>query len=204
MRKRLLIGMSLLLLLIVLSQFRLVKIQNNEMAPGFQKGDWVLLGPGSASIGDVVQLQDPAEKSRTIYRRIVGVGGDSIQYRQGNLIRNDHGFRIREMHRDQHTVLRSESDSWLIRRRPQGDRSNPIQTDVRKGHIFLMADSRDESIDSRWWGSISRKKIGRKVWIRWGKSTRWRSNVAYGGTDGPWPVPKPKPPGSGAIQTGAQ
>ena len=204
MRKRLLIGVSLLVFLIVLSQFRLVKIQNNEMAPGFQKGDWVLLGPGAASIGDVVQLQDPAEKGRTIYRRVVGIGGDSIQYQQGNLIRNDHAFRIREMHRDDHTVLRSESDSWLIQRRIQGDRSPTLQSDVHNGHVFLMADTRDESIDSRWWGSVSRKKIGRKVWIRWGKSSRWRSDVAYGGTDGPWPVPKPKTPSTGAIQTGTQ
>ena len=57
MRKRtiaLLLGLGLLGLA---SQFRLVKISDNDMGPGFRPGDWVLLGPGTARKGEwTIQL----------------------------------------------------------------------------------------------------------------------------------------------------
>lgn len=201
MRKRLLLGFVLLLFTGILTQFRLVHISDSDMAPGLKPGDWVLLGPGAASPGAVVQLNDPNDPSRKILRRIVGQEGDRIIYQAGNLSLNDRNLRIREMERKDGWVVRSEADAWLLRKKAGVDRSRPVDQEVQERSVFLFADARDEAIDSRWWGDIPQKQIGRKIWLRWGKADTWRERWNIGSQDGPWPVPKPKAPSKDAIST---
>jgi hypothetical protein len=67
--------------------------------------------------------------------------------------------------------------------------------------VFLMADARDQAIDSRWWGEVPRSDLGRKVWFRWGPSDTWRGAMSKGSADGPWLVPPPKAPSKDAIPT---
>jgi len=203
MRKRLYWAIGLLLLLATLSQFRLVRVSDGDMAPGFRPGDWVLLGPGRADPGEVVHLQDPSDPARGIFRRIVGEAGDQILYKSGNLALNSRGLRIREMNREDNWVIRSEADAWLLRKRAGRDLSPHVEHLVEEDTVYLMADARDEAIDSRWWGAVPRSKLGKKVWLRWGEPDVWRKRLSVGGQDGPWPVPPPKSPGPDAIQTGA-
>jgi len=201
MRKRLIIGFGLLLLIGILTQFRLVHINDSDMAPGLRPGDWVLLGPGAASPGTVVQLNDPNDPSRKILRRVVGEAGDNIVYKAGNLSLNDRSLRIREMDRKNGWVVRSEADAWLLRKKAGVDRSQQIDHQVQDRAVYLFADARDEAIDSRWWGDVPKNKIGRKVWFRWGNADTWRGRWNIGSQDGPWPVPKPKAPSKDAIPT---
>jgi signal peptidase I len=150
----------------------------------------------------VVRLQDPSDPQRKIFRRILGREGDQIRYKAGNLSVNARGLRIREMSRSEGWVIRSEADAWLLRKRAGRDRSPSIDQAVQPGFAFLMADARDEAIDSRWWGGVPTDRVGKKVWLRWGVSDTWRKRLAFGGTDGPWPVPKPKAPSTEATSTG--
>jgi signal peptidase I len=201
MRKSWLIGFSALFIGGLLSQFRLVRIGSLDMAPGLQPGDWVLLGPGRIDPGDVVRLADPNGLDRRLLRRLIGESGDRVAYSAGNLSLNNKALRIREMHRKDGWVLRSEADAWLIRKRAGSDRSNAVDVEVGAGVVFLMADARDQAIDSRWWGDVPRSDLGRKVWFRWGPSDTWRGAMSKGSADGPWLVPPPKAPSKDAIPT---
>lgn len=199
MRKRtiaLLLGLGLLGLA---SQFRLVKISDNDMSPGFRPGDWVLLGPGTARKGDVVQLDDPAHPSRKLFRRVLATSGDDVRYRTGKLRVNGQTLRIREMTQQDDFAIRSEENGWLIRRRTIRDRSQGFEGIVQDDHVFLMADARDEAVDSRWWGPLKENTLGRRVWYRWGEADPWRQGGSWYGRDGPWRVPEPAAPGPNAI-----
>jgi len=199
MRKAWIIGISVLLIGGALSQFRLVRINSLDMAPGLRPGDWVLLGPGRSEPGDVVRLRDPNDNHRRIFRRLIGESGDRIVYKAGNLSLNNKALRIREMHRQDDWVIRSEADAWLIRKRSGPDRSRSVELTVKAGSVYLLADARDQAVDSRWWNSVPRDQMGRKIWLRWGSADNWRSRITTGSADGPWPVPAPKTPNKDAI-----
>ena len=201
MRKRitaLILGIGLLGLA---SQFCLVKISDSDMSPGFRPGDWVLLGPGSLQKGDVVQFRDPADASRSTLRRVLATSGDEVLYQSGKLSVNGEALRIREMNQEDGFAVRSEENGWLIRRRTTRDRSQGFNGVIGDGQIFLMADARDEAVDSRWWGPVQRGVLGRRVWYRWGEADTWRESGAWYGRDGPWKVPEPSTPGPNAIPT---
>ena len=198
--KRRLVGLiSLLVFLVLISQFRLVRVKDDDMFPGFQAGDLVLLGPGRAQLGDVVRLHDPNQSNRQIFRRVVAQENDLVRYKNGSLSVNGEGLRVREMHQDGGWALLSEANAWLIRKRAQRDYSREVAGHVPEGSVYLLADARDESIDSRWWGAIKRSQIGKKIWMRWGPSDTWRDSFSRNGRDGPWNVPPPETPGPGAI-----
>lgn len=199
MRKRiiaLVLGFGLLGLA---SQFRLVKVSDQDMIPGFRQGDWVLLGPGAFRKGDVVQLSDPTDPSRQILRRVMATSGDDVRYHSGRLSVNGDALRIREMAQLDGFAIRSEENGWLIRRRTTRDRSQGFEGQLEETEVFLMADARDEAIDSRWWGPLDTDVLGRRVWYRWGESDTWRDGGAWYGRDGPWKVPEPEAPSPNAI-----
>ncbi len=201
MRKRLIAALSVAGLLGLLSQFRLVKISESDMAPGLRPGDWVLLGPGGIKKGDVYQLRDPLSPDKAIYRRVLATAGDEISYKSGRVSVNGKGLRVREMVQIDGFALRSEENGWLIRRRAERDRSAGFSGVLQEDEVFMLADARDEAIDSRWWGPLSESDLGRRVWYRWGESDTWRESGAWHGRDGPWKVPPPEPPGPNAIPT---
>lgn len=169
------------------------------MFPGLRPGDWVLLGPGSPQKGDVVQLTDPTDSSRSLLRRVLATSGDRVRYEAGRLSVNGEALRVREMTQSLGFALRSEENGWLVRRRSVRDRSTGFDGQVPEGQVFLMADARDEAIDSRWWGPLEKGTLGKRVWYRWGDSDTWRSGGAWYGRDGPWKVPEPEAPGPNAI-----
>ena len=144
MKRRLIGVIALLLAMGVAAQFRLMKVQTDDMFPGLQAGDWVLLGPGRARLGDVVRLRDPAQSDRLVFRRIVAQENDLVRYKNGSLVVNKEGLRVREMHQDGGWALLSEANSWLIRKRAQRDYSPEISGHVPEGSVYLMADARDE------------------------------------------------------------
>ena len=201
MRKRLIGAVVLVGLIGLSSQFRLVRVEANDMAPGLRTGDWVLLGPGSIKKGDIYRLEDPNDPSRQVFRRVLATPGDEVSYKSGRLKVNNESLRVREMAQQDGFSLRSEANAWLVRRRATRDRSPGYSGTLGETDVFVMADSRDEAIDSRWWGPIESKNLGRRVWYRWGESDTWRDDGTWYGRDGPWRVPPPQAPGPNAVPT---
>jgi signal peptidase I len=106
-------------------------------------------------VGDVFVFKPPPGAGRhNLVKRIVGVPGDIIEVRNGNLYRNGEAVVGEDY------VKRY--DLSPLRRQDFG----PVR--VPPGHVFAMGDNRDLSKDSRAWGFVSFENImGQTFLIYW-------------------------------------
>jgi signal peptidase I len=112
--------------------------------------------------GDVVVFRDPREARRDLLKRAVATGGDVVEQRAKGLLVN--GFPRTEpfaVHRDASTYG-PDAPPALARR----DSFGPVP--VPDGRFFAMGDNRDDSQDSRYWGSAPAANLeGRAVCVLW-------------------------------------
>lgn len=108
--------------------------------------------------GDVVVFKYPEDPKRDFIKRVIAVGGDSVEARDKDVYVN--GRKLIEPY-----VQHVDSD---IRPREADPRDNFGPVTVPKGSIFVMGDNRDQSYDSRYWGFVDTRQIkGNAVVIYW-------------------------------------
>ncbi|MGH7349338.1 MAG: signal peptidase I [Candidatus Rokuibacteriota bacterium] len=120
--------------------------------------------------GDIVVFKYPNDEARDFIKRIIAVGGDTIQVRDNHVVLN--GRPVEEPY------VRPESFAAP----PSGQCGYAYGCDpltVPAGAYFVMGDNRDNSQDSRYWGFVRREKIRGKAfliywswngeghWLRW-------------------------------------
>ena len=137
--------------------------------------------------GDVICPLDqcPDYAAEGFVKRIVGLPGDTIAFRDGKLILNgkamsqrdlkeeftdERGIKLRTLEEDldgcHHHVLDMPSMGGLVQ--------EPITVPV--DHYFMMGDNRDNSRDSRAWGTVHRKDLKGPVLINywsWNNNNSW-------------------------------
>lgn len=114
---------------------------------------WVYKGDGPEH-GDIIVFKYPKDPSIDYIKRVVGVPGDVIEVKDTVLYRN--GVAIKEDYiRFSHPNYASRLD-------------NMAPFTVPEDEYFTMGDNRDNSEDSRVWGSVHRNAIYGKAWrIYW-------------------------------------
>ena len=126
--------------------------------------------------GDVLVFLPPHDPERNYVKRLVGVGGDTLEMRDKVLFRN--GKPLDEpyaRHVDPLSDPREPRMLWqkdfLLgslrdrrRYRPTRDNWGPIV--VPPGKLFALGDNRDNSEDSRYWGFFDEKAVkGRPIFV---------------------------------------
>lgn len=108
------------------------------MEPTLQDGDRLLINKfhfmfEKPQRGDVITFEDPSHSGKYLVKRVVGIPGDRIEIKGGELYRN--GKRVREPYID------SEIEDGKF---------GPMI--VKKGNVFVMGDNRHRyaSRDSRY------------------------------------------------------
>ncbi len=114
--------------------------------------------------GDVIVFEYPEDLTKNFVKRLIGVPGDTIEMREGSLIRN--GTLVSESY-VQHTEPDADpvqedfkwQRNYLVRTaaaaagyRPSRNNWGPLV--VPKGNYFVLGDNRDNSLDSRYWGWV--------------------------------------------------
>jgi signal peptidase I len=118
---------------------------------------------GTPKLGDVVVFRWPGDRSQAWVKRVVGLPGDRIQMRQGQLFIDNHAASLRPdgtgEAEDDHggiepayryiETLPNGVEHAIFKLRDNGRLDNTPEVTVPPGHVFVMGDNRDNSADSR-------------------------------------------------------
>jgi signal peptidase I len=146
------------------------KIPSSSMEPTLLIGDHILVNKfiygvripfiggrllpfTSPERGDVIVFVYPEDRSKDFIKRVVGVGGDTVEIRDKKVVVNG------EPVEDSHAYF---ADGGKTRR---DKRDNMPATKVPDGKIFVMGDNRDRSYDSRFWGFVDVGEVKGKAFI---------------------------------------
>lgn len=147
---------------------------------------------GKPSRGEVIVFKYPRDKSTFYIKRVVGVPGDKIYYKDGTLFINDEEISrkaateagafgyVRDVDLQsggsmpfettsdfEHSIetLGDKKHDVLLRKGDyMGDSYGPIY--VPEGQLFVMGDNRNRSSDSRIWGFVPHENVlGRAMFV---------------------------------------
>ncbi len=188
------------------------KIPSGSMKPTLLVGDFILVNKYTYGIripvinrkvipiddvkrGDVVVFRYPADPSVDYIKRVVGIPGDKVVYRNKRLTINGEpvpaqgaGFYtdaelnylrlptfIEKLgdHNHQMMIVPAQPPVDLAQVRQFADRKNCEYNDdgfscvVPAGRYFMMGDNRDQSSDSRYWGFVPDDHIKGRAFLVW-------------------------------------
>ncbi|MFA7387549.1 MAG: signal peptidase I [Thiohalobacteraceae bacterium] len=180
------------------------RIPSGSMMPTLLVGDFILVNKfayglrlpvlhhkvvalGEPQRGDVVVFRYPEDPSIDYIKRVIGVPGDRIVYRDKVLYINDvlipqteigsyvgvgagvssSGADLRE------EVLGEVKHQILVRPGASGVEG---EIEIPPGQYFMMGDNRDNSRDSRYFGPVSEGHLVGKafmIWMNWDDGVDW-------------------------------
>ncbi len=185
--------LPIILIVLILRSFiaEPFQIPSSSMEPTLLVGDFILVNKFTYGLrlpvtrtkvlnineperGDVMVFFPPNDK-RYFIKRIIGLPGDLIEYKNKQLwingeaqstqlVQADIDLLKRQLfvenltgveHKTYHTVTRPAKDYRIL---------------VEEGHYFMMGDNRDNSHDSRYWGTVPKENIVGKafaIWMHW-------------------------------------
>lgn len=189
------------------------KIPSSSMVPTLQIGDLILVNKFTYGIrlpivnkkiislndpkrGDVMVFKFPKDTSLDYIKRVVGVPGDKIVYKNKRLSVNgkempyqnlpdyldeEHLSYLKQYTENltgvSHAIVNDERASFYVSNVPGSD-AFPMRDlcsynlegfacQVPAGHYFMMGDNRDNSLDSRYWGFVPDQNIVGKAFFVW-------------------------------------
>lgn len=183
------------------------QIPSGSMLPTLEVGDFILVNKyayglrlpvvgtkvfdiGDPARGDVMVFRYPKDGETNYIKRVIGLPGDTVRYRNKQLFINDRQidseFVVRlppvEVRREDLGAV--EHDIFLTMGRPGTAGEGEWQ--IPEGHYFMMGDNRDNSNDSRYWGTVPDKLIVGKafgIWMHWESITSLPSFKRVGGIE---------------------
>ncbi|MCB1676354.1 MAG: signal peptidase I [Halioglobus sp.] len=169
------------------------QIPSSSMVPTLQVGDYILVNKFTYGIrlpvvrtrvlelnepqrGDVMVFFPPHMNDTYFIKRVVGLPGDVIAYRNKQLFVNGEPVASEPL-----AEFTEGLAHYSIGLEVLGDTNHLMQVNTRRpgrdfsvvvtpGHYFMMGDNRDNSSDSRVWGLVPEKDIVGKafaVWMHW-------------------------------------
>jgi len=142
----------------------------------------------------VAVFRYPQDPSLDYIKRVVGLPGDTIEYRDKTLFVNGEEVKLSDVGTYVSPVSDAEVPGATLRREKLGEVEHEILVfdqgfprndvfDVPEGHYFMVGDNRDKSNDSRYWGFVPEENLVGKakyIWMHWngGGRTWLPSNAA--------------------------
>ncbi|MCM1129318.1 MAG: signal peptidase I [Alistipes senegalensis] len=186
------------------------KIPSSSMLPTLEVGDLILVNKYTYGIrlpvinkkvfsfndpqrGDMVVFKYPKDPSLDYIKRVVGIGGDRVVYKDKKLTVNGKAARYQPLpdYLDQerlsyarqfmetlapieHRILNDDNVPPYVLNPdafPYRDlcsyNAEGFACTVPKGYYFMMGDNRDNSLDSRYWGFVPDEYIVGKAFFVW-------------------------------------
>ncbi|WP_455209025.1 signal peptidase I [Kaarinaea lacus] len=194
-----------ILIVLILRSFLIepFRIPSGSMMPTLLDGDFILvnkfsygirlpvinkkiIGIGEPQRGDVAVFRYPKDPSVDYIKRVIGLPGDHIVYRNKKLYINGELMELTDFGRYEASGvgitmagaqmleenLRLKTHNILI------DHDRPVlnmEYTVADDEYFVMGDNRDNSNDSRFWGTVPEQNlVGRAfmIWMNWDSTNK--------------------------------
>ena len=190
------------------------KIPSESMVPTLVVGDFILVNKftygvrlpvlnkkivdvGLPKRGDVMVFRYPEDPTKDFIKRVVGLPGDKIAYKNKRLVINDQPIVTEQLDSQTRVDDRLAFQSYDVIREKLGEKPHISYLDPRAkgvrlggvrefpnrancaynddqmictvpaGHYFMMGDNRDNSEDSRYWGFVPEDNIVGKAVLVW-------------------------------------
>ncbi len=120
--------------------------------------------------GDVIVFVYPEDNSKDFIKRVIGIGGDTVEIRDKRIFLNGQPWE------DPHGVY--TDPRVMPRNMDPRDNFGPVK--VPSDQLFVMGDNRDNSRDSRYWGFVHVGEVKGKaflIYYSWDSSNhgiRWK------------------------------
>lgn len=190
--------------------FEPFRIPSQSMMPNLWVGDFILVNKFSYGVrlpvlnkeiinsgrpknGDVAVFRYPVKPSINFIKRVIGIPGDHVVYRNKMLYINEKpipqkflghyagegsGEKMNGAFLNKENLMGVEHDLLLVPGKPDLSHmyfseffnQGHIDLVVPEGHYFVMGDNRDESHDSRFWGLVPEDNLVGKafmIWFNW-------------------------------------
>jgi len=156
------------------TNWRFFKMSTQGMAPTLLPGDHFTIKKAAyqkdaPNRGDIIAFRYPADDTKIFVKRVVGLPQDRIEIRDKQVYVN--GRRLMEPY-----IQHTDPSILAVDQNP---RDNLPAVTVPANAYFVMGDNRESSLDSRYWGYVSRDKVlGKAIFIYWSmdpstKVPRW-------------------------------
>ena len=145
MKKGIAVFLALIFSLIVAGcSMKPVRVEGIAMLPEFHDGDKVLIEKNVRDVkrGEVLMFLYPKDTSKWYFKRVIGLPGEIVQIEEGKVFIN--GQILDEPYVDPNNNQTAESF--------------PAKT-VPENSFYVLGDNRDNSSDSRYWGTVSKDLI---------------------------------------------
>lgn len=184
-----------LLFVVILRSFIVepFRIPSGSMIPTLQIGDFILVNKFSYGVrlpivhtkvvdlggperGDVVVFRFPAEPDIDYIKRVVGLPGDEVTYIDKRVFINGEPVPVSVVGpvddpsgRGVQTIEVEETlgDKTHLLHLQNTSYTRQTRTVVPEGHFFVMGDNRDNSSDSRRWGTVPEANLAGKAFFIW-------------------------------------
>lgn len=153
---------ALILLFALQLLVRNFRVEGHSMDPNLHNGQYLVVDKLSYHLpeswrpprrGDVIVFVPPTQPGRDFVKRIIGLPGDTVEIRHGDVYIND-------------DLLPNTFGANL-------DKSSMEVQMVPDGYLFVLGDNRPNSNDSRNWGMLEKKNVVGKAWLSYWPPETW-------------------------------
>ena len=199
-----------ILIVLILRSFLVepFRIPSGSMLPTLEVGDFILVNKftygirlpvtdykilqmGEPARGDVVVFRYPKDPSTDYIKRVVGLPGDHVEYRDktvyvngepmskeyvGPYMGSNTGMPLSGIQRMQENLDGVQHDILIEHNKPRIDGGMIVP----QGHYFVMGDNRDNSNDSRYWGTVEEKYLVGQAFMIWMNFNSDHGGITWG------------------------
>lgn len=148
----------LIYLLIRTFLFENYRVVGTSMVPTLADGQFLVVNKLGYRLhapqrGDIIVFRDPFSTDRKLIKRVIGLPGETVELQGGEILIDG----------------QSLDEPYLA---DPGDTTRTA-TVLAEGEFWVMGDNRDNSSDSRSWGTLARARIVGKAWLSYWPPALW-------------------------------